>query len=223
MNKKNSKKVPLISPKNPQGFFIEKDAKKEQLDLQIVNASGEKIETTDKKIHNIFVCQIDKKKKMNILDFILIRRQQGFEEGEEINLIAIKIESNKIQNMFDKYKKDKVRFRLEGILFASSIKNESEKIFLPSTGLSDAKFGLINDKYIQTIGIIKLNETKNCSEIKKTSRWVNVNFQEQTDNKNTSHSSYNFITNKKEDLLNFTLKLVDTDNNAIKFVDLTFV
>ena len=149
----------------------------------------------------------------------MTRRQQGFEEGKEINPIEIKFKNNKIQNMFDKYKKNKVRFRLEGILFASSIKNETEKIFLQTTRLSDAKFGIISDKYKQTIGFINLNKIKNWSEIKKTWRWVSVNFKEQTDNKNTSHSSYNFITNSNEDLLNFTLKLVDTDNNAIKFVD----
>ena len=67
------------------------------------------------------------------------------------------------------------------------------------------------------IGVINLNEIQNWSEIKKTSKWVNVTFQEQTDNTNTSHPSFNFTRNNKDDLLNFTLKLVDTDNKLIEF------
>ena len=66
------------------------------------------------------------------------------------------------------------------------------------------------------IGVINLNEIQNWSEIKKISRWVNVTFEEQTDNRNTSHPSFNFTTNNKEDLLNFTL---NTDNKLIEFAN----
>ena len=63
--------------------------------------------------------------------------------------------------------------------------------------------------------MINLNKITSWSKIKETSRWGNVNFQEQSDNKNTHHFSYNFITNNKED----PLKLVDSDNNTIEFDD----
>ena len=66
------------------------------------------------------------------------------------------------------------------------------------------------------IGVINLNEIQNWSETKKISRWVNVTFEEQTDNRNTSHPSFNFTTNNKEDLLNFTL---NTDNKLIEFAN----
>ena len=116
-------------------------------------------------------------------------------------------------------KKKKIRFKLNGILFASSIKNNTEKIFLQTAGLSSAKYPLINGKYKQMIGVINLNEIRNWSEIKKTSRWVNVTFQEQTDNRDTSHPSFNFTTNNTGNLLNFTSKLVDTDNKPAEFAD----
>ena len=48
---------------------------------------------------------------------------------------------------------------------------------------------------------------------------VNVTFQEQTDNRDTSDPSFNFATNNKGNLLNFTLKLVDTDNKPTEFAD----
>ena len=84
-------------------------------------------------------------------------------------------------------------------------------------GLSDPKYRLINDKHKQIIGVINLNQIENWNKIKKSSGWVNINFQSQKDNKNTSHFSYNLVTNNKEDLLNFRPKLVDTGNKEIDF------
>ena len=55
--------------------------------------------------------------------------------------------------------------------------------------------------------------------LKQSSRWVDVTFQEQIENKNTLHPAFSFISNSKEDVLNFSLKLVDSDNKIIKFTD----
>ena len=41
---------------------------------------------------------------MNILDFLIIRGQQVFEEGRDINPIEIKIEDNRERNLFEKHK-----------------------------------------------------------------------------------------------------------------------
>ena len=49
---------------------------------------------------------------MNILDFLIIRGQQVFEEGRDINPIEITIEDNRVRNLFEKYKDNKVRFKL---------------------------------------------------------------------------------------------------------------
>ena len=54
---------------------------------------------------------------MDAVDFLLIRSQQSFKEGKQINPTAIKIENNKLQNMFEKHKKDKTKFKLTGLLF----------------------------------------------------------------------------------------------------------
>ena len=40
---------------------------------------------------------------MTTIDFISIHGQQNFEDNVEINPIKIKIENDKIQNMFKKY------------------------------------------------------------------------------------------------------------------------
>ena len=64
---------------------------------------------------------------MTTIDFINIRDQQNFEDNAEINHTEIKIENDKIQDMFEKYKKNPVKFTLEGLLFLSAIKNEQKK------------------------------------------------------------------------------------------------
>ena len=40
---------------------------------------------------------------MTTIDFLSIRGQQNFEDDAEINHTEIKIENEKIQNMFEKY------------------------------------------------------------------------------------------------------------------------
>ena len=83
---------------------------------------------------------------MNVVDFISVHRQQQFEENAEINPIKIKIENEKIQLMFQKYHKHVIRFKLESLIFSSSIENNTKKIFLVTNGLSNAKYSLINDE-----------------------------------------------------------------------------
>ena len=108
--------------------------------------------------------------------------------------------------MLEKYKKYPTRFDLEGKLFSSSVKNDTEKISMTTLGLLDAKYSLVNGKLYKTIGIINLNE------IKKYSGWVNVNFQAPRDNRQTKHFANNFITKNAGDILDFTTRLID-DNN----------
>ena len=67
---------------------------------------------------------------MTTIDFISMRGQQKFEDDAEINPVEIKIENDKIQNVLEKYKKNSFKFSLEGLLFSSAIKNETEKIFV---------------------------------------------------------------------------------------------
>ena len=82
---------------------------------------------------------------MSLLDFIIIRAQQIFEEGKEINPIEIKIEDNRIRNVFDRYKNNKVRSKPIGMFMASSVVNDTKKIFLQTAGLKSARYALLND------------------------------------------------------------------------------
>ena len=150
---------------------------------------------------------------------MIIRGQQVFEEGRDINLIEIKIEDNKVKNLFDKHKDNKVRFKLIVLLIASSVVNDAEKNFLQTTGLKSAKCSLLNEKNKQIVGIANLNQIENWNTLKQNSKWVDITFQEQIENKNTEHTLFSFISNKKEDVLGFLLKLVDSNSKIVKFAD----
>ena len=101
----------------------------------------------------------------------------------------------------------------------SSVGNDTEKIFLQTTGLKSAKYALLNDEYKQIIRIANLNQIENWDMLKEGSKWVDITFQEQIADKNTLHLSFSFISNNKGDVLNFSLKLVDSNNKIIKIVD----
>ena len=158
-----------MSSQNQHKFFIEKATKKDSLSLQITKVSRKEIQTTDSKVHNFQITKIGKKgkQKMNVVDFISVRGQQQFEKNAEINPIEIKIENEKVQLMFQTYNKYIIGLKLESLIFSSSIENNTEKIFLVTNGLSDAKYSLINDELFQTIGVINLRDIENWEKIKK--------------------------------------------------------
>lgn len=56
--------------------------------------------------------------------------------------------------------KNAAKFRLEGLSFSSGIKNDTEEIFLVTTGTADAKYSLINNYLYQLIGVVHLGEIK---------------------------------------------------------------
>ena len=81
--------IDLISSKNAQKIYIEKNT----ADL----------ETDNNKLYEILFTRLSKSKKsMNILVFLIIRGQQVFEKGRHINPIEIKIEDNRVRNLFEK-------------------------------------------------------------------------------------------------------------------------
>ena len=86
-----------LSQQKNKKRFIEKSVERSELSLQMAKVSGKPIAKTDKKDR--------KKRKIGVttIDFINVRGQLNFEEEAVINLIEMKIENNRIQNMFDKY------------------------------------------------------------------------------------------------------------------------
>ena len=103
--------IDLIPSKNAQKFYVEKNTIRDRLDFEPKHVSGTDLQSDDNKLYEILFTRLSKSNKsMNILDFLVIRGPQVFEEGRDINLIEIKTEDNRVRNLFEKYKDNKVRF-----------------------------------------------------------------------------------------------------------------
>ena len=97
------------------------------------------------------------------------------------------------------------------------MKNDTAKIFMTPGGLANAKHLLINGKFYQTIGVVNLSEIENLDEIRKSSRWVNAEFQSQGGNREAKHFTYNFMTKNTGEELNSSIRLIEDKNRNIEF------
>ena len=104
-----------------------------------------------------------------------------------------------------------------GVLFPASLTNDKRQIFITCRELNDVKKALINGKIYGLLGIIGLKKINNCEEIKDQSIWVNASFVEQKEINNSRHMRFPFTTKTLNDLLSFSIYLLD-DNNVIFFV-----
>ena len=117
----------LYQDQHRKTFTIKSKKEKSELNLQISKVSGKKIVTIDLKIYGLQLAWLSKRKRslMVVIDFILIKGQQSFEDEAKINPIEMTIENDKILNLFEKYRNNSVKFKLEGLLFSISIKNDA--------------------------------------------------------------------------------------------------
>ena len=103
------------------------------------------------------------------------------------------------------------------ILFPSSVTNDTKQIFVTCRTLNEAKIVLINGKIYNILGIINLNKINDWEYIKGKSLWVNVNFDGADQINNSEHIYFSFMTSSLNDLLNFSINLIDGSNKAIEF------
>ena len=69
------------------------------------------------------------------------------------------------------------------------------------------------------IGIIDLKKINNRKEIKGQSIWINTTHEEQKEINNSRHLRFPFSTKTLNDLLNFSIYLLDDNNKEITFED----
>ena len=95
---------------------------------------------------------------------------ENFEQYMKINPIDIRITDPEIQTKLLYYsKRFKYRLIANSSLFSSSIKKDTNVIFITTNGLNDAKEILINSKIFQGIGVIYISEIENWDKIKNES------------------------------------------------------
>ena len=104
-----------------------------------------------------------------------------------------------------------------GILFQASIKNNTEQIFITCKKSNDIKKALINSKIYGLIGIIDLKKNNDWDEIKGKSIWINATLEEQKEINNNRHLCFRFSTKTLNNLLSFSIYLIDDNNEEITF------
>ena len=102
-------------------------------------------------------------------------------------------------------------------MFPGSIKDNTEQIFVTSRELNDVRKSLINSKIYRLLGIIDLKKINNWEEIKGQSLWINATLEEQKEINNSRHFCFRFTTLTLNNLLNFSINLIDDHNKQITF------
>ena len=69
------------------------------------------------------------------------------------------------------------------------------------------------------LGIIDLKKINSWEEIKGQSFWINATLEEEKEINNSRHLCFPFTTTTLNDLLNFSINLVDDHNKQITFAD----
>ena len=65
--------------------------------------------------------------------------------------------------------------------------------------------------------IIDLKKINNWEEIKGQSLWINAMLEERKEISNSRHLCFPFVTSSLNDLLNFSINLIDDHNKQITF------
>ena len=215
----DSKTIKLINPERALKFRVERSIFKENLNFELQNIVKEEvIKTTDNKIHNINVVMVPQnRKRYTLVDSVKIIGFHSF-GVDKLNPISISIENNDLISHFSTEKNYKFRLTINSVLLSSSIKNETEIIHLSAIGLTDARYSLINNKLLKSLGQINLTEIENFSFFKEKKGWINCVL---TDSHKTpyssKHFSYSFITNNLLNILNFEVEFLNKKGERLEW------
>ena len=219
--KSANESVNRVSFNNPLTFSAVKDTIKNTLSFELTKIDATLPALTNKKIHGFSLTKIGIKRKSKIMndpiETVIIRGQQKFDLYDVLNPIQIQINNGRILNTLKKNKNVNYRLTPIGILFLSSVKNYTNQIFVTDRALNNTKVPLINRKIYNIHAIINLNKINNWEYITRKSLWVNVSFNETDQINNTEHIYFEFTTSSLNDLVYFSLNLIDNSNKPIEF------
>ena len=156
-----------------------------------------------------------KKKKE---DEFKIEDLQNFVNYSKINPINIQINNSEIENALAFYSsRYRYRFIAHNLLFSSSIQQDTNVIFLATSGLNDAKDILINRKIVKGIGVIYISEISGWQSIKKISHWANAVFFDSNYPVAAKHFAFGFQRTELHSHLNFEYSILDDEGKQVKF------
>ena len=89
---------------------------------------------------------------------LIIRGQQSFELHDQLNPVQITINDDRVLNISKKLKNSYYKLTPIGLLFSSSVQNDTKQIFITCREINDAELALINGKISNILGVINLNK-----------------------------------------------------------------
>ena len=95
---------------------------------------------------------------MDPSETLIIRGQQSFELHDQVNPVQITINDDRVLNISKKFKDSYYKLTPIGLLFSSSVQNDTKQIFITCREINDAELALINGKISNILGVINLNK-----------------------------------------------------------------
>ena len=196
------------------------------LQLELTKVHTKKtFEIVGDKVYNFGILSVEKRNKIGqkrskmpeIIDKVIIIGIQNTGYSY-LNPINIQIRSESIRKRLLLKKGNKYRFVLKSLVLSSNITNDTDSIFLLSSGLNDAKKIFVGGKLEEAIGICYLSEIDDWETIKgQTKKLQTVFIESENFYGQSSHISVHFETNNVSDILNFSVTLVDGKEKKIEF------
>ena len=218
--KTSNESLHLLDAGNFLNFLVEQNSLRNELKFQLTNISENIPKTKDNEAHQFSITRLGRKRKLAIqepVETIIVCVQQNFEIVGGLNPIQIEPENNRILNTLKIYKNVLCRVMPLGILFPATVKNDTKQIFATSRELNDVKKAILNDNVYGILAIIDLNKIDNWGEVKGQSVWINAAFKDQNEINNNSHLCFPFVTQSLNDLVSFSIYLIDDDNEELTF------
>ena len=145
------------------------------------------------------------------IETLIVRGQQKMDLHYILNPTEIEIKNDRILNILKKHKNAQYKLTPICILFPSSVTNDTKQIFVTCRELNNRKVLLINGKIYSILCMINLDKTSKWEYIKRKSLWVHEQIND------TKHLSFSFKTQSLNDLLHFSINVIDDDIKLIKF------
>ena len=156
---------------------------------------------------------------MDSLETLIIREQQSFELHNQLNPVQITINNDRVLNILKKHENSYYKLTPIGLLFSSSVQNDTKQIFATCRELNDVKVALINAKISNILRVINLNKIANQEYIKGKALWRNINFNSLEEVKSIEHFCFPFKTLPLNDMLSFSIYFIDDNNKPIEFTN----
>ena len=147
-------------------FDVKKNAVISYLEFNLSpNHASKKINFRKREVNNLMVIGTvklakagQKRKVTDIVDTLLIKALQSYDKYTILNPLEVNLRSNYLNQKLEDYKGFVYEVMIKNILFSSSIKNETQNIFVTCQNLNRAKKALINEKIYSMLDLINLKK-----------------------------------------------------------------